>query len=63
MHIVTTFLRNVFKKLKKRACHFRTTLPHHPFNLKKILTTRGDQKNSLQLDEKIKSLAIIVAKK
>jgi len=67
MHIVTTLLRNFFKKLKKWAGHFCITPPHFPATPPSTKKNPNDTlcsgENSLQPDEKIKSLAIIVAEK
>jgi len=63
MHIVTTSLRKVFKKLKKRHA-ISAQPPRTPLQLKKHPNNYlCSEEISLQLDEEIKSLAIIVAEK
>jgi len=66
MHIVTTSSRNFFKKPKNGCAIFsqRPYFPATPPSTKKNPNkTLCSSENSLQLDEKIKSLAIIVAEK
>jgi len=63
MHIVTTSLRNVFKKLKNgRALSAQPFRPPLQLN-KNPNDSLCSGEYSLQLDEEIKSLAIIVAEK